>query len=275
MAAMAKQAVDAGRGVPPLHRHAANTGRAAVDRRRDDLRAVHRRAGRQRSRPSGRAPDDTAVILYTSGTTGQPKGAELTHLNLLMNAVAVGRPHADHVSESMPADPVVALVTLPLFHSFGQVCQMVTGAYGGITLVLLPRFDPRAVDRDDAGRARQPHGPACRRCTGRCCSMSTANRHRRDAHRRHTCGRACSGGAPMPVEVLRRVRGDLRRADPRRLWPVRDLAGGDLQSRGEAVQARDGRPADARCRCRVRQRSGRARAHRASAARSSSAATTS
>lgn len=86
------------------------------------------------------APDDTAVILYTSGTTGQPKGAELTHFNLTMNAMgclALYLPVLD-------AGPDVAnryLITLPLFHSTGQTAQMNAGLAGGGTLVLLPRFD--------------------------------------------------------------------------------------------------------------------------------------
>jgi len=77
--------------------------------------------------------NDTAVILYTSGTTGQPKGAELTHLNVVMNA---------RLSDTMypRRDADVHLLTLPLFHSFGQVVQMNAGFYNRATLVLLPRF---------------------------------------------------------------------------------------------------------------------------------------
>jgi long-chain acyl-CoA synthetase len=82
--------------------------------------------------------DDTAVIIYTSGTTGKPKGAELTHLNLLLNA---------RLSETMypKADHDVHLITLPLFHSFGQTVQMNAGIYNRATLVLLPRFSPQAA----------------------------------------------------------------------------------------------------------------------------------
>lgn len=77
--------------------------------------------------------NDTAVILYTSGTTGQPKGAELTHLNVVMNA---------RLSDTMypKKDADVHLLTLPLFHSFGQVVQMNAGFYNRATLILLPRF---------------------------------------------------------------------------------------------------------------------------------------
>jgi long-chain acyl-CoA synthetase len=91
-------------------------------------------------------PDDTAVILYTSGTTGQPKGAELSHANMLLNARL-----ADVLFEKQDND--VHLITLPLFHSFGQTTQMNLGFYTGATLVLLPRFTP-----EDALRLMDEHG---------------------------------------------------------------------------------------------------------------------
>jgi long-chain acyl-CoA synthetase len=84
------------------------------------------------------SPDDTAVILYTSGTTGQPKGAELTHSNMLMNARL-----ADNLFGNSVHD--VHLVVLPLFHSFGQTVQMNAGFYTGATISLLPRFEPGAA----------------------------------------------------------------------------------------------------------------------------------
>ena len=81
--------------------------------------------------------DDTAVILYTSGTTGQPKGAELRHRNMRDNAL-VG-------ADLFGADadkPDTYLCVLPLFHSFGQTCiQNGAFAFGG-TVVMLPRFEP-------------------------------------------------------------------------------------------------------------------------------------
>ena len=83
-------------------------------------------------------PEDTAVILYTSGTTGFPKGAELSHSNIVMNARGscnlLGLSHDD-----------VVLIVLPLFHSFGQVVLLIAGVSMGNTLVLIPRFDPGSV----------------------------------------------------------------------------------------------------------------------------------
>ncbi|WP_405902145.1 long-chain fatty acid--CoA ligase [Streptomyces sp. NBC_00656] len=79
-------------------------------------------------------PGDTAVILYTSGTTGQPKGAELSHSNLMLNVLTCHKLFGE-------AEHDVHLIALPLFHSFGQVVQMNAGIASQATLVLLPRFD--------------------------------------------------------------------------------------------------------------------------------------
>jgi long-chain acyl-CoA synthetase len=83
-----------------------------------------------------RRPEDPAVILYTSGTTGAPKGAMLTHLNMTMNAIV----SATSVL-ALTADDVM-LGCLPLFHSFGQTVVMNAGFFTGATVVLMPRFDP-------------------------------------------------------------------------------------------------------------------------------------
>lgn len=134
---------------------------------------------------------DTAVILYTSGTTGKPKGAELTHANLLLNCAVV-------VPRLVPVDSSqVALATLPLFHSFGQTCiQNATIAAGG-TFTLLPRFTPedalRIVERD---RVTLFAGVP---------TMYFALLHTQAAEKYDFSSvRYClTGGAAMPVEVMR------------------------------------------------------------------------
>jgi long-chain acyl-CoA synthetase len=78
---------------------------------------------------------DPAVILYTSGTTGQAKGAELSHSNLILNALTCNR-----LFSSQPATDTHLLV-LPLFHSFGSTVNMNAGFATASTLVLQPRFD--------------------------------------------------------------------------------------------------------------------------------------
>src|SRR5690606_29967354 len=80
--------------------------------------------------------DDTAVILYTSGTTGQPKGAELSHQNMLMNVMV-----SDQMFPRTEGGDVY-LGVLPLFHSFGQTVVMNTGFFRGAKVVLMPRFEP-------------------------------------------------------------------------------------------------------------------------------------
>jgi long-chain acyl-CoA synthetase len=148
----------------------------------------------------GTRPDDTAVILYTSGTTGQPKGAELSHLNLVLNAT-VSCDVMTTACRVNPTDPVVSLVTLPLFHSFGQVCQMLAGAYAGNTLVLLPRFEPGAVleamrtERVNQWSAVPTMYWALLQCV-RAQNVDVGP----VAENLRVC---VSGGAPLPLEVLR------------------------------------------------------------------------
>ncbi|WP_330246686.1 MULTISPECIES: long-chain fatty acid--CoA ligase [unclassified Streptomyces] len=85
-----------------------------------------------------RDASDTAVILYTSGTTGTPKGAELTHANLTSNTqVSIDL-------FSLTAGDVV-LGALPLFHVFGQTCGLNASIAAGACLALVPRFDAHAV----------------------------------------------------------------------------------------------------------------------------------
>jgi long-chain acyl-CoA synthetase len=86
------------------------------------------------------SPDDTAVVLYTSGTTGRPKGAELTHFNLFFNAR-----HMASQEMPFPVEESVTLVVLPLFHSFGQTALQNCVLMAGGTLVLMPRFEPQAA----------------------------------------------------------------------------------------------------------------------------------
>jgi long-chain acyl-CoA synthetase len=141
--------------------------------------------------PVDRADDDTAVILYTSGTTGQPKGAELTHASLNSNA----RTTQETLLEGTPDDVIMGC--LPLFHVFGLTCSLNAGVLAGASLTLLPRFDGgkalTIVERD--GVTVFQGVP----------TMFSAMLHQPDAtdHDMSSLRLCVSGGSAMPVEVMR------------------------------------------------------------------------
>ena len=139
--------------------------------------------------PPGRG-SDTAVILYTSGTTGQPKGAELTHANLVRNAEVAGR--LFRIDEDS-----VTLGVLPLFHSFGQTCALnATIAAGGL-LTLLPRFDAgKALEVIQRDRVTVFEGVPTMYNE----LLNHPDRETFDVSSLQTCA---AGGAPLPVELLR------------------------------------------------------------------------
>ena len=136
------------------------------------------------------AGDDTAVILYTSGTTGKPKGAELTHDNLRSNvAVAVG------LFDMGVGDVIFG--GLPLFHSFGQTCTMNAAIACGACVTLLPRFDPgKALEILERDGCTVFEGVP----TMYGALLNHPERKSCDVSRLRVCA---SGGASLPVEVLR------------------------------------------------------------------------
>jgi long-chain acyl-CoA synthetase len=137
-----------------------------------------------------REPQDTAVILYTSGTTGTPKGAELTHANLLRNVeVGVGVFGLD--------ERAVTLGALPLFHAFGQTCGLnATIAVGGC-LTLIPRFDgSKALEILERDRVTVFEGVP----TMYAAMLHSPRAAETDTSTLEVC---VSGGAAMPVELMR------------------------------------------------------------------------
>jgi long-chain acyl-CoA synthetase len=137
------------------------------------------------------ADDDTAVILYTSGTTGTPKGAELTHANLYTQASILAEDLFHMTSED------VVLGALPLFHAFGQSDAMNAPLYAGATVTMMPRFDPvHALETMQRDKATLFMGVP---------TMYTAMLHAPDraGYDLSSLRVCCSGGASLPVEVLR------------------------------------------------------------------------
>ena len=141
--------------------------------------------------PVERADADTAVILYTSGTTGKPKGAELTHAGLTSNA----RTTQETLLESTPDDVIMGC--LPLFHVFGLTCSLNAGVLAGSCLTLIPRFDGgRALAVVERDRVTVFEGVP---------TMFSAMLHApgRDDHDLSSLRLCVSGGSAMPVEVMR------------------------------------------------------------------------
>lgn len=136
-----------------------------------------------------RTAEDPAVVFYTSGTTGVPKGAVLNQLNLVMNATV----NAFDANDVRPGD--VALGALPLFHVFGQTVSMNSTWRAGATLVLQPRFDAvEAIDLMVREGVNTFHGVPTMYI-----KLLEASREAAALPKLRLC---ISGGASLPVPVL-------------------------------------------------------------------------
>ncbi|MDI7743045.1 fatty acid--CoA ligase family protein [Lysinibacillus fusiformis] len=132
--------------------------------------------------------DDTAIILYTSGTTGYPKGAMLTHRNLYSNARDVG-----HYLSMTPEDRVIA--TLPVFHVFALTVVVNAPLLQGATVLLAPRFSPSEIyDLAESQKATVFAGVPT--------MYNFLYQFDGDADKFAALRLAVSGGAPLPVQVL-------------------------------------------------------------------------
>ena len=138
-----------------------------------------------------REDDDTVVLLYTSGTTGQPKGAELTHHNMSTNAAT----SAETLVELTEEDVVMGC--LPLFHVFGLTCGLNASILKGSCLTLIPRFDAeKALEIVARDHVTVFEGvPTMYAGLLNCESADQA-----DMSSLRTC---ISGGSAMPVEVMK------------------------------------------------------------------------
>lgn len=139
-----------------------------------------------------RTDDDAAVILYTSGTTGRPKGAVLTHGNLRSNTETVSRLLGITGTDSVFGG-------LPFFHVFGQTCGLNAAVLSGACVTLLPRFDAGAaleiLIRD---RVTVMEGVPTMFVALLAAAEAAAGA------RVETVRLSATGGSAMPVEVLHR-----------------------------------------------------------------------
>lgn len=135
--------------------------------------------------------EDTAVLLYTSGTTGLPKGAELTHDNIRTNVEAILSLFEN------PSEEDVFFGGLPLFHVFGQTVGMNAAVAIGAELTLLPRFDPaKALEIIQRDKVTVFMGVP----TMYAAMLHVPNRQDYDIGTLRLC---VSGGAALPVEIIR------------------------------------------------------------------------
>jgi long-chain acyl-CoA synthetase len=137
--------------------------------------------------------DDTAVIVYTSGTTGSGKGAELTHSNLFTNALL-----STNICQLSSED--VQLVVLPLFHIFGMTVMMNAGIYKGLHSIMLPKFDAGTAFKLIAKHSISILAAVPTMYWG----LVNYNAEDFDEAVIAKCLRLCvSGGASLPVEILK------------------------------------------------------------------------
>lgn len=137
--------------------------------------------------------DETAVLVYTSGTTGKPKGAMLTHFNLFYQAFVLPQ---IHWPAKQPGE--VSLAILPLFHSFGQSCVMNARLARGAAVSLLPAYEPRQV-LEVLQRHRVTHFSGVPTMY-----LQLLNHPERDAFDLSRLVECYSGGAPIPIDTLQR-----------------------------------------------------------------------
>ena len=137
------------------------------------------------------SPDDSAVILYTSGTTGKSKGVELSQFNIYSNALYTTEPRALDIQPTS-----VTVAVLPLFHTFGQTAIQNASIMSGAKMVMIPQFEPRRV-LDEMGKNGATHIAAVPTMYN--LILQTQRRYRYDLASLEV---AVSGGASMPVSVF-------------------------------------------------------------------------
>ncbi len=176
---------------------------------------------------------DIAVIPYTSGTTGRPKGAMLTHRNLIANCE-----QCEHVERIKPQEDDVIWIALPLFHIYAMNVGMNLTVKAGGTMALIERFEPAsALESIQTNKCTILYGAPPM-------FVAWAQMPNIRDYDLSSVRYIASGAAALPVKHHGAVRGHGWRADQRGLWPDRGVARGDDQRGWPGHQAGHGRQAD-------------------------------
>ena len=145
-------------------------------------------------------PEDPAVIIFTGGTTGTPKGATLSHANMVAATIVLnawGRA-TEHMAR---LEDKVVIGLMPFFHAYGQICVLNFAMYSLSTIVLVPRFDIDELMNILAGQEVVSFFP------GVPTIMNAIVSHPRTVELE--LGKRLqllnSGAAPMPVELIEKV----------------------------------------------------------------------
>ncbi len=157
-------------------------------------------------------PDDDATILYTSGTTGHPKGAVSSHRAVVTAIMAFGCRATANVVMNPPTEPAAHptsfILVVPLFHVTGCVAVMLNAVAAGTKLVLMYKWNPeRALELIERERITQFVGVP---------TMSWDLLESPDFAERDTSSLVAvgGGGAPAPPELVRRVEEGFSRGRP-------------------------------------------------------------
>jgi len=153
--------------------------------------------GRYQIHPLGDLADELAVIQYTGGTTGSPKGAMLTHANLTA-ACSLYTEVMTRSEDGLRVGEERVLCILPLFHIYSLTVVMLLGFRLGAELVLHPRFDPAAALKDIVEKKISVYLGVP---TMHVALLSVPGVEKMDFSSLRLCG---SGGAPLPVAVQER-----------------------------------------------------------------------
>jgi long-chain acyl-CoA synthetase len=136
--------------------------------------------------------EDPAALMYTGGTTGIPKGAMLTHYNLLSNAVQIKYWFKPRI------EPMVVLSVLPFFHIYGQTAAMNYVFVHMATMVILPRFDVKDMFKSiNKYRVTVFHGVPT-------LYIQIINSPLVKKYKLNTIEACISGAAPLPIEVQKK-----------------------------------------------------------------------